>query len=215
MTGGLLLVVPPVGLSMETIITLLVIPAFMAVTGALVYLWKNQSALQKELLAEKTARIEALEADGKRTTEKMMGLQTEIHQAQIQLAKLETQLLLLKGSNDSSPLPTWMKDTRGVVLICNLAYERIFLQPRGHLLSDYVGHTDNDVWPDHISQQFRSNDDAVIRTGEILDTVEHITTPSGKDLPCRVIKWPRKNGDTVIGVDGLAVPADLSAWTTP
>lgn len=199
----------PDTVTLETIIAICVCPVVVALTGAVVYLWKEQVKAHKELAEQRELEIARLKKEHDHLEENIHDLKDRIHAVEMENARLEAKFIVLQGSNQSSPLPMWMKDKYGKVLVCNHAYERIFLQPLGKRLEDYINHTDKDVWPEHIAQAFARNDRQVMQTRAVLDTTEQIRSGNGSDYPVRIIKFPRISGGVVIGVDGIAIPDDL------
>lgn len=183
-----------------------------ALAAAVAFLFKQNAKIQREQIAWKTERIEALEADARLDEEKISSLERRIYQLETEAAVMEARFMAFRSSHDSSPLPMWIKDAEGKVLACNKAYETIFLKPRGYALADYLGHYDRDVWPDHVADEFARNDREVLAKCVTLDTTENVTNAEGKDLPVRIIKYPRNitGIETPIGAAGIAVIDDLS-----
>lgn len=194
------------------IVTVLIIPAFTALAGVVAYLWKAHAALQKDLIKQKDGYIKLLEKEQIEMEVKLDDFRERLRQAERDLYAVQQNLQLMQASNTSLPLPSWTKDREGNVLSANPAYEKIFLIPRGFRLSQFVGYRDSHVWPDHVAASFKKHDDIVLATGEVLDTIEQVTAPDGNDYPCRVIKFPRRAGNLIVGVDGIAIPAHLVPW---
>lgn len=195
-------------MNLEAILVLCVLPAFASLAGAVGYLWRAQVKMHKELLDQKEEQIESLKKDRAEASRRFDEIREHLHKNEIETAKLEAKFLVLQASHLSSPLPQWMKDLDGIVLACNAAYSRMFLEPRGYALADYLNHRDSDVWPNHVAAVFEKNDKIVARTGIGIDTREPVTDGDGKDVMLRVIKWPRKSGGVIIGIDGIVIPDD-------
>lgn len=183
-----------------------------ALAAAVAFLFKQNAKIQREQIAWKSERIAKLENDAQRDEEKIASLERRIAQLEKEGAVMEARFMAFRSSHDSSPLPMWIKDAEGKVLACNKAYETVFLKPRGYTLADYLGHYDRDVWPDHIADQFARNDHDVLANGVTIDTTENVTNAEGKDLPVRIIKYPRciTGIEAPIGAAGIAVIDDLS-----
>lgn len=160
------------------------------------YFNPTQSA---EFQANTLTRLAKVEAD----LESERGKSSEL---QLQVSQLQIQLLTIKGAHTDLPWPAWLKDTGGVILAANKAYEEQFLKPRGYSLIDYVGQTDAAVWPLDITAEFRENDLAVMRDRRILDFFEEIEIAGGKRANMRFLKYPVYAGGTLIGVAGMYVP---------
>jgi len=199
-------------LNWGVILSILIVPAFGAMTGALIYLFKLQTKMREEILAQKEKEIKELKDKQKAMQAELLEMEKRMLHSEAEVRSVQQSLQLMQASNHALPVPAWMKDRNGVVLFCNPAYETIFLRPRGYTLNDYVGATDESVWPDHIAKTFQRNDEYVIASGEILDTMENITGPDGQERPCRIIKFPRKAGALIVGVDGIALPSSLQPW---
>lgn len=159
------------------------------------YLNPTQNA---EFQTNTLARLAKVEADLDRERNKTLELTFEVSQLQLKL-------LTIRGAHTDLPWPAWLKDTSGVVLAANLAYELDFLKPRGYSLLDYVGQTDIAVWPEDIAKSFRENDLAVIQSGETLDFFEEVILGDGSRKTMRFVKYPVYAGGTMIGVAGMYV----------
>ena len=182
-----------------------------ALSGAVAHLWRQNRAIMKGQIEWRDKRIEQLEKEADKDEAKILDLERRIGNLEKDKAVMEARFLAFRSSHDSSPLPMWIKDAEGKVLACNRAYEVLFLRPRGYTLNDYLGRTDADVWPSHVAEQFRENDLSVLRDREILDTRENCTNAQGREIPVRVIKYPRTiDGiEEPIGVAGIAILDDI------
>jgi two-component system, sensor histidine kinase and response regulator len=60
----------------------------------------------------------------------------------------------------------------------------------GHKLEGIVGKTDFDFYPPALAQKYRADDERVLATGEILETVEEHVTAEGSRLYVQVVKTP-------------------------
>lgn len=174
-------------------------------------LWKRNNKMIATQVSWREKRIQELEKKEAESEKKIKDLQERVSQLEKERTMLEARFLVFQSSHDSSPLPSWFKDLDGNVLACNKAYEKIFLRPRGYILEDYVGHSDIDVWPEHIAAAFRENDLRVIETGATLDTTETVQNKDKRDVPVRIIKYPRRlhGVSDPIGVAGIAIIEDL------
>lgn len=122
-----------------------------------------------------------------------------------QINQLKQQLLTLQSTEDSWPYPAWLKDSSGQLLFANKAYVDKYLTPRGYSLQDYLGGTDGDVWPKYIADQFRHNDEQVMRSGHHVIVLETVEMPTGIEKHL-FIKYPRRLGGVVVGVAGRYLP---------
>ena len=151
-------------------------------------------------------RLTAVEEENADLRRRMTALQEQLTALQIENAELLAKISLLESAHQSLPLPMWLKDEHGRVLTINSAYEETFLVPRGYKRSDYVGHYDADVWPDHIAAQFTVNDRHVFRDGVTWIGTEKVTNADGEDENWRIIKYPRFAGNVKVGIGGVAIP---------
>ncbi len=92
---------------------------------------------------------------------------------------IETALLesdeRFKAFMNNSPAVAFMKDEQGRFVYLNEPFERCF----NIRMTDWLGKTDFDVWPEELAQQFRENDRAVFAAGKTLELVEIVPTPDG------------------------------------
>jgi PAS domain S-box-containing protein len=99
------------------------------------------------------------------------------------------------------PGVAFMKDVDGRYLYVNDAFEELFHRKLG----EYVGKTDDEVWPPQIAAQLRTNDRQVVETRSVLQTTEAIPHDDGMHH-WLVTKFPILNGDgepTMVG--GVAI----------
>lgn len=156
----------------------------------------DQSSFRQDLLAT------IAELKGEVAT-----LKLQMAELQIENTKLKQQLIIMESAHQDLPLPMWIKDPGGVVLSVNPKYEEVFLRPRGHARSDYVGSDDYAIWPEPAAKEFRQNDAQVLATGAIMDAIEHVPNSTGKLVPWRIIKFRRYDlsSGVIIGIAGIAI----------
>jgi two-component system sensor kinase FixL len=103
------------------------------------------------------------------------------------------------------PGVAFMKDATGHYLYVNEAFERFFHRKVG----DYVGKTDDEVWPLEVAAELQENDQLVLRSGKVLQTTETIPHDDGLHQ-WLVTKFPILNDrGTPRIVAGVAI--DISA----
>jgi PAS domain S-box-containing protein len=73
------------------------------------------------------------------------------------------------------PGVAFMKDVEGRYLWVNAAFERVFHRA----LQDYVGKTDDDLWPAATAAQLRENDQTVLRTRQTLHITQVVPQDDG------------------------------------
>lgn len=104
-------------------------------------------------------------------------------------------------------LPVWCKDSTGVMLWINDAYQTTY----GIRAAEYEGKTDYEVWPLEVANEYRKHDQEIVRTRLPTTTIEHIPDdPHNKNSPRRaqvVTKFPIFNLEgEVIAIGGVAYP---------
>lgn len=109
------------------------------------------------------------------------------------------------GAHIDSPLPMWLKDINGTMLLVNDAYERMFLIPAGLTKEDYIGHNDYDVWDQKTANQFHIHDIGVLSQEVIFNESETFPV-NGVMQTFRVIKYPYYVDGELFGTAGLAIP---------
>ena len=101
---------------------------------------------------------------------------------------------------ETLPQNIFRKDHEGRFTFAN----RRFCATAGRPLEEIVGHTDLELFPHELAEKYRQDDERVISTGEILETVEEHITPDGEKHYVQVIKTPLLDHDeSVIGTQGI------------
>jgi PAS domain S-box-containing protein len=73
------------------------------------------------------------------------------------------------------PGVAFLKNAAGRYLYVNVGFEQLVGLPR----AEYIGKTDNQLWPAETAAQLRANDQQVLRSGEVLQTIELIPQDDG------------------------------------
>ena len=167
--------------------------------GAVISLFKEDNArLRNEMSLLKqefeTLRLKSQERE-KENRDVIQGLRIKVN--------------MLESAHLNLPIPQWLKDKNGIMLSINSAYEEIF----GKSVSQYVGNTDYDVWPKEIADQFKKNDTKVKRTRKHLQTQEFLEVDEHVQV-WEVLKYPRYEGSTFIGIGGIAFKMVEGATTS-
>jgi PAS domain S-box-containing protein len=102
---------------------------------------------------------------------------------------------------NNSAVIAWMKDDQGRYIYLSRTYERRF----GVQAQDWVGHTDAELWPTDIAEQFAIHDREVLDTGEAIETVEGAIGQHGEPLHMLVSKFPFSDAQGRRCVGGLGV----------
>lgn len=122
--------------------------------------------------------------------------------------ELKLKMTILESSNQSLPLPMWIKDVSGKMLSLNEAYEETFLAPLGLTSRDYIGHADADIWSVEVALRFGQHDNRVLVTKQPWKGIETVDDGLGGMVDYFVLKYPRMLGDTVVGISGIALSKD-------
>lgn len=123
-----------------------------------------------------------------------------------ELNALKASVTLLKASAPTIPIPMWVKDTNGIMLSLNDAYEQTFLKPLGKTRNDYIGKTDTEVWGEEIAKEFRINDNIAALSDEPISVFENVNIGNGIFKEYNIIKYRNKIADLVISIAGIALP---------
>lgn len=91
---------------------------------------------------------------------------------------------------DNSPAPSWYKDRGLVMKYLNPAYTQAF----GVTQPQYLGRTDDDVWPPQIARQFVQHDREVLATGRRYEYLEWVPTDRTTDIGPPETGQPREDG---------------------
>lgn len=182
--------------------------AFIGLAGGGIGSVLTYLATQKKAdLDSLTLLINTLKDDNEKLRQREELNRAEIQKISTEISELRQTVMLLESAHQDLPIPMWLKDTKGVMLSLNSAYEDEFLFPRGLTRSDYIGKRDVDVWPKEVAAEFMTHDSKVLRSGKIFHGCETVLigeTPS----KWRIIKYPRYSGDIKIGIAGIAIPPD-------
>lgn len=102
-----------------------------------------------------------------------------------------------------SPAIAWAKDEQGRIAYYNKAYEDRF----NVRLSDWLGKTDFDRWPQKIAAQFWEHDQTVLASGVPLTAVEEATADNGPQSYWMSVKFPYQDrkGRKYVGGIGIDI----------
>ena len=102
---------------------------------------------------------------------------------------------------ESLPASILRKDLEGRFLFGN---QKFCAALGATQVSEMIGKTDNNYFPDELAEKYRADDRRVIETDSTLETVEEHVTPRGETLFVQVIKTPlHDNTGKVTGVQGI------------
>ncbi len=118
-------------------------------------------------------------------------------QREAALAALRESEALYHSLVEVMPQSLCRKDLAGRFTFAN----HQFLAELKWSLADLIGKTDFDIHPPALAEKYRRDDQQVITTGQILETIEERTVPGGKLLYVQTVKAPILNSAwNVIGV---------------
>jgi len=113
---------------------------------------------------------------------------------------LKQESALLLNLLDSIPDLVFFKNVEGRYLGCNNEFSRYSGVSRDAL----IGHTDEDLFPEHMARAYRENDLRVLAEDQPRDTEEWIRYPDGSDQLMETKKAPLKDSSgNVIGLLGI------------
>lgn len=148
---------------------------------------KNNEYLK--IINNYAARINGLENE-------ISNLKNIIEKLNISLVKKENEFTLFSSIKYDYPFPFWIKDTKGIMIFINQAYEKAF----GVSKERYVGQTDDQIWGKEKAEAYKRGDE------------EARLDPRGYKVfndECEdysVVKWSHKIGETVIAYYGCCFP---------
>ena len=139
-------------------------------------------------------------AMGGQTT--VLAVFNDISQRHLAEAALKASEAQLRTLVDTIPDLIWLKDTHGVYLSCNPAFERFFGVPE----ADIVGKTDFDFVPRELAESFRTHDGAAMAAQRPMVNEEWITfADNGQCALLETTKVPmRDSGGELLGVLGIS-----------
>ena len=135
-------------------------------------------------------RVVGLEGIGHDVTQRVLANEA-LHNSEARLRTLV----------NTMPDMVWLKDAKGVYLLCNPAFERFF----GAAESTIVGKTDRDFVPEALANAFRANDKAAMAANSPRVNEEWVTlASSGQRVLLETTKVPTRDSDgQLVGVLGI------------
>ena len=107
---------------------------------------------------------------------------------------------LLQGILETSESIIFVKDLTGRYVLGNAAFSRLLHRP----LEEILGHMDADLFPGEVAQELLADDARVVKTGELLRSVDRLTV-DGEERVFLATKAPlRDDAGKVVGVSGFA-----------
>ena len=181
-----------------------------AVGGGLIksvidYFNSSRNARKDEL----TEVVRVWQEDNDRLRKENEILRLELVEIHRDLGELKTKIMLLESAHTDAPLPMWLKDVSGKMLALNSEYEKQFLLPLGKTSMDYIGKTDDEIWPDHLAKQYKVTDNLAL-VNDVWRGKETIVFPDGKEEQWSTVKYVRYAGKIKIGIAGLSIPPSIN-----
>ncbi len=102
---------------------------------------------------------------------------------------------------DLSPIVAWIKDDQFQIRYVNAPFGRLFQSTPEKL----IGQTDYDYLPPDAAAQTRANDQAVLATGRMIETIEHVPGADNRMRHWLVQKFPLVRSAQATWVGGTAV----------
>ena len=101
---------------------------------------------------------------------------------------------------ESLPLNVLGKDLDGRFVFGN----QRFFDTLGHPQDEVIGRTDFDFFPEELAVKFRKDDQHVVTTGQVLETIEESQRADGETIYVEVLKAPVRDTDSrIVGVQGI------------
>ena len=131
----------------------------------------------------------------------VMELQNEISERERTEKSLRESESLYQSLVDVLPQCVYRTDLQGRITFGNKAY----IAELDMTLDECIGKTAYDFFPKELAEKYTADDERVIQTGEVLNTVESHKVPStGETLYVQVVKAPVRDRDgKVIGIEGI------------
>ena len=122
---------------------------------------------------------------------------TERHAAEERLRNSEA---LYQSLVESLPQNIFRKDLRGVFTFVNSR----FCHELGKTAEQILGRTDFDFFPAELAARYRKDDERVIASQKLFESIEEHITPDGLDLYVQVVKIPLfDSSGRIIGLQGI------------
>jgi len=175
-------------------------------TSAAFFRLDNLAAAFRNLLAERLAQPREFLPSLSRLDEGLALLRRLLYEAQ----SSDGEQALLRALRDSEavyhslvetlPINVFRKDLGGRFTFGNPRY----CQTVGRPLEEILGHTDFDLFPSGLAFKYRHDDQRVIETGEVLESVEEHRRADGQAIFVQVIKSPvRDSRGEVVGTQAV------------
>ena len=131
----------------------------------------------------------------------LVGISRDITERKQVAEILQESQALYQSSLDALPQKVYRIDQAGRITFGNKAY----LSNLGMTLPECLGKTAYDFFPPELADKYTADDQRVMQTGEILDTVEAHQSPMSDEMSyVRVVKAPvRDSDDSIVGLQAI------------
>ena len=134
--------------------------------------------------------------------QKTAALNTELSERKRAENKLRDSEAMYQSLVDTLPISILRKDLRGRLTYGNRGYcERM-----GRPLNELLNRTDYDLFPKDLADKYLTDDEKVVRTGEIFEDIEEHRTKDGQRAYVHVLKAPVRDAD------GKVVGTQIIFW---
>jgi PAS domain S-box-containing protein len=124
----------------------------------------------------------------------------EYHERKRLEERLQNSEVLYHSLVENLPQNIFRKDREGRFTFAN----QRFCEMAHRSLAELVGKTDLDLFPPELAEKYRRDDERVMETGQILETVEDHRASNGRTLSVQVVKTPLYDVQgRVVGIQGI------------
>ncbi|WGX74781.1 PAS domain-containing protein [Paraclostridium bifermentans] len=128
---------------------------------------------------------------------------TESDEYHIRFTKVSKQHMNLSSTLKNSPFISWIKNRNGVYVDVN----KKFLEFFNKAYDEVIGHTDYELFPKDIANEFIRTDNIIIKYNKLEIYEEFINSDINKNMYLQTAKWSytEENNDLVLGTIGISI----------
>ena len=128
------------------------------------------------------------------------GIISDITERRSAEERLRNSEALYQSLVESLPQNIFRKDLHGVFTFANAS----FCKELGRTSDQILGRTDFDFFPRELAARYRADDERVIASQKLFESVEQHVTPEGRQLSVQVVKIPLLDSNrATIGIQGI------------
>lgn len=134
----------------------------------------------------------------------------KIHKLERKVDNFRNQVFLLESAQADIPIPMWLTDSNTFILWVNESYIKTILEPMGLEKNSVIGKKIEelvDLGGFFDLDTYIENSKKVLHTGEVVYGIEFVFV-NDEEKRYIVVKYPRKVGDNIIGITGMALDTD-------